>query len=90
MPVIHSGRLVGIISDRDIRKHSQEAETIRIGSIMSENPICVSPDDTVTKPCECSCRARWRASGHQETELVGIITTTDILKVVLGFPAFDK
>src|SRR2546423_11515460 len=49
VPVISNGKLVGIVSDRDIRKHWHIRQDTKIGAIMSENPICISPDDSINE-----------------------------------------
>ena len=91
VPVIKNDNLVGIITDRDIRKYWQQPEVPKIGAIMSENPICISPDDSVNEAIRMLLAYKIGGlpviRGHK---LVGIITTTDILKAVLGFPELDK
>jgi len=52
VPIALNGKLIGIISDRDIRSSSQKTDTTKVSEIMSRNQICVSPDDSVTKPYE--------------------------------------
>jgi acetoin utilization protein AcuB len=91
VPVVRNGKLVGIISDRDIRKYWRKPEDTKISGIMSENPICISPDDSVNEAVRMilSCKVGGLPV-IGEHKLVGIITTTDILKAVLGFPALDK
>jgi acetoin utilization protein AcuB len=59
-PVMKKGRLVGVVSDRDLKKASASDATalekheleyllyrIRVLDIMTRNPITVSPDDTL-------------------------------------------
>jgi CBS domain-containing protein len=90
VPVVLNGVLVGIVSDRDIRSCRHEPESTKIGAIMSKNPICISPDDSVNEAVRMILsRKIGGLPVIKEHKLVGIITTTDILKAVLGFPAFD-
>lgn len=46
--------LVDIITDRDIRKHYRDPENTKISGVMSENPICISPDDSVNEAVRMS------------------------------------
>jgi acetoin utilization protein AcuB len=90
VPVISDDKLVGIVSDRDIRRHSGNVEETKIGAIMSGNPICISPDDSVNEAVRMLLS--YKIGGLpviRGEKLVGIITTTDILKAVLGFPELD-
>jgi predicted transcriptional regulator len=90
VPIIQNGELVGIISDRDIRRYRQEPERTKVSAIMSRNPICISPNDSINEAVRTILS--YKIGGLpviKEHKLVGIITTTDILKAVLGFPALD-
>jgi acetoin utilization protein AcuB len=90
VPIALNGRLIGIISDRDIRSSSQKTDTTKVSEIMSRNPICVSPDDSVNEAVRMILS--YKIGGFpvvQDDQLLGMITTTDILKVILGFPALD-
>ena len=90
VPIIENGKLVGVISDRDIRSCRQQPEGIKVGEIMSRTPICISPDDSVNEAVRTilSCKIGGLPVVNEDM-LVGMITTTDILKAVLGFSAFD-
>jgi acetoin utilization protein AcuB len=90
VPVTLEGKLVGIITDRDIRRCLQQPDATKISAIMSTNPTCISPDDSVNEAVRMilSCKIGGLPV-IKEDKLVGIITTTDILKAVLGLPALD-
>src|SRR5690242_12826030 len=43
LPVVEQGRLIGIITDRDLRSHGEHPEGITVESAMSELPATVTP-----------------------------------------------
>jgi CBS domain-containing protein len=90
VPITLNGKLVGIISDRDIRSCRTEPEATKVSEIMSKDPISISPDDSVNEAVRMilSCKIGGLPVVKGDS-LVGIITATDILKAVLGFPAFN-
>jgi acetoin utilization protein AcuB len=91
VPVIRNDKLIGIISDRDIRKNWKQAENTRIRTVMTENPICISADDSVNEAVRLLLSHKIGGLPViRNDKLVGIITTTDILKAVLGFPELEK
>ncbi len=51
IPVVEGGRLVGIITDRDIVVRGiaagMDAKTQRVSKVMSADPVTVGPDDDV-------------------------------------------
>src|SRR2546429_6107138 len=52
IPVVQSGRLVGIVTDRDIVIHGiaagSDPKTHRVSAIMSADPVTIRPDNDVT------------------------------------------
>ena len=93
LPVVENGRLVGIVTDRDMRRATNSPillhetwydnfllEHIEVGSCMTSNPTTLSPDADVL---EAAVIMRSRKIGGipivRGDVLVGIITETDLL-----------
>ena len=84
LPVVHDGALVGILTDRDVRRHVGVEERTRIGAAMSETPLTVSPLITVEEAVQLMLKHQ--ISGLPVVEngkVVGIITTSDVLQAFL-------
>lgn len=93
LPVLDDGKLVGIITDRDVRLainsptvlHSQRENEERLDqltaeSCMTTNPITVTPDTPAFRAAEMLSIYKFGALPVVDGEtLVGIITVTDFL-----------
>ncbi len=84
-PVVDEGRLVGVISDRDIRAYSAQAADIETRSVMTREAVTVTPDTSIREVArllvECD------VNGFPVVEngrVVGVITATDVLKALAG------
>ena len=97
-PVVRDGRLVGIITDRDVRdaypsslRHiraadvAEFAEARTVEQIMTHEVVTISPQATIR---EAALRLRQYRLGAlpvvDEGKLVGIITRSDLLEAVLA------
>lgn len=84
MPVIDRDRLVGIITDHDIRNRGGKRSSIPVESAMSDEVITVSVDTSVQEAARLliECKVGGLPVLKDE-QLVGVITTEDILRFLL-------
>ena len=99
LPVIKKGKLVGIVTDRDLKKASASDATtleihellylltkIKVKDIMTRDVITVPPDYTVEETAQVL--EKNRISGlpvvDADGQLVGTITQTDLFRVLIS------
>jgi acetoin utilization protein AcuB len=87
LPVVRAGRLVGVLSERDILMletlSGVEAEQEPVEEAMTEMPYAVAPDallEVVVR--EMALRKYGSAVVLDEGQVVGVFTTVDALKVL--------
>lgn len=97
LPVLDNGRLVGIVTDRDIRLVLPSPATslsvweinyllarLTVGKVMTPSPITVAPDRDVTEAISLMLTHKIGALPVIETQrLVGILTRTNLLQAFL-------
>jgi acetoin utilization protein AcuB len=84
VPVVQDDILVGILTDRDIRRHVGVEERTRVQAAMTETPLTVSPSTTVEEATQLMLKHQIGGLPVLESgKLVGIITTSDILRAFL-------
>ena len=105
LPVMDDGNLVGIITDRDLKKASPSDATtldmhellfliskIKVRDLMKEPVYTVRPDDTVEEAAALLLEKK--ISGlpvlDENDRLVGIITRSDIFRVLLSLSGLGK
>ncbi|MFO7666187.1 MAG: CBS and ACT domain-containing protein [Desulfobacterales bacterium] len=105
LPVMKKGKLVGIITDRDLKKSSASDATtldvhelmyliskIKIKDIMSKKPVTIPPDFTIEETA--SVLLDNNISGapvlDHDNQLIGIITQADIFKVIISLTGIVK
>ncbi len=81
LPVVDNGKLVGIVTDRDIRTNLNRLEAIEVGKVMTTKVIAVNPHTSIWDAARLlSERKIGAAPVVDDGVLVGIISTTDLLR----------
>lgn len=88
LPVVDRGKLVGIISDRDLRQHVGALAHVKVDAVMSKALVSVTPATMLEQAANLLVKHKIGAVPVVEDgKLVGIITATDLLRAfaeVLG------
>jgi acetoin utilization protein AcuB len=84
LPILHKDRLVGIITDRDLR--STPAATQTVSEIMTAEPTVIRPTAPIDEAAQLLRKLKVGALPVVEhRKLVGIITTVDVLDAFVEF-----
>jgi CBS domain-containing membrane protein len=98
MPVVHAGKLVGVVSERDLLRTSLSNLTefgseerrlflhaVEIARVMSTPPITIAPDATVEEAARVMADRKIGCLPVLEGDrLLGLITETDVLRYFAG------
>ena len=99
LPVMKKGKLVGIVTDRDLKKASASDATtleihellylltkIKVNDIMTRDPIAVPPDYTVEETARVLLDGKISGAPVVDDygQVVGIITQTDLFRVLIS------
>jgi len=104
LPVMEKGKLVGILTDRDVKRSSASDATtleihellfliskIKVRDIMTKDPITVPSDYTIEETAEVLLEKN--VSGVpvvDKKKLVGVITQTDIFRALISLTGVGK
>ena len=87
LPVLDGeGRLLGILTDRNLREHSGHLRDTRVTAAMTECPLTIGPDEPVEAAADVLLTRKIGGLPVVDAEgrLVGVITETDLLRGLLG------
>ncbi len=85
LPVVDGGRLVGIITDRDVRNHLGELDDIQVGQAMTTEVVTVTPTTSVQEAARLLLECKIGGLPVIDAgRVAGIITVEDIIKYMLG------
>jgi len=96
VPVVSEGRLIGIVTDRDLKRATPSLLTgidresfdkfldeTRVGQVMTRNPYTATPSMSLKDAAKVLIDQRFSALPVIEGgKLVGIVTETDLLKAL--------
>jgi CBS domain-containing protein len=84
LPVVEDGRLVGIISERDLHAHTGYWERTKVDAAMTWNPITVAPEQPASNVARILINKNINALPVVEGErLLGIVTRSDLLQLLI-------
>ncbi len=91
-PVVEDGKLVGIITDRDVRVSLGAGKHLRVRDIMSMNPVTILDYASVEGAAEIIRSGKFNALPvvNPKNELVGILSVTDLLDAFLKLLSFHE
>jgi len=105
LPVMKKGKLVGIVTDRDLKRASPSDTTtlevhellfliskIKVRNVMTKDPITVPPDFTVEEAAELFLRKGISGSPvvDQGGQIVGTITKNDLFRVLISLTGVGR
>jgi acetoin utilization protein AcuB len=83
MPVLKDGKVIGIITDRDLRRHTGYLDQSEVSKAMSEQVLTVTPETTIYDAARLLREHKIGALPVVEDgRLVGMISTTDVLEAL--------
>ena len=105
LPVMKKGRLVGVVTDRDLRSASASNATslevhelaflisrIKVGELMTRDPITVPLDSTVEETAETLLRNKINGVPvvDHDGNVVGVITQIDLYRLLISLTGVEK
>jgi len=105
LPVTSEGKLVGIITDRDLKRAAPShismpdfkdiifhLARLKVDSVMSRDPITVPPDYTLEETGEVLLQKNLSGCPvvTYDGELIGIITKNDLFRALISVTGFPK
>ena len=84
IPVMDNGKVVGIISDRDISAHLSNLDSLDVAQVITAKLITTTPQTSIRDAARLLCELKVGAMlVIEEERLAGIISTSDLLEALV-------
>lgn len=85
LPVMNNGKLVGIITERDLRQHWGYLDPTKVDAAMTPDPVTITPRVTAEDVARLMLQHKIGGLPVVESgQLVGIVSTSDLLRALLN------
>ncbi|MGA8058903.1 MAG: CBS domain-containing protein [Candidatus Binataceae bacterium] len=85
LPVVESEKLIGIITERDLRQHWGYLDATKVNAAMTPDPLTVTPRDTAENAARLMLQHKIGGLPViDNSELVGILSTSDLIRALLN------
>ncbi len=105
LPVLKKGKLVGVVTDRDLKRASASDATtldihelayliskIKVGDIMTKNPVAIPPDYTLEETADLLLKNKISGAPVVDGEgrILGSISQADLFRALISLSGFEK
>lgn len=84
LPVVEEGKLIAIVTDRDVRQHWGYLDSTLVSAAMTADPLTISPNVTVEDATRLMLEHQIGGLPVVDNgKLIGIVTSSDVMKAFL-------
>ena len=87
LPVVDAnGRIVGVLSEKDLLKLFSEPSARTVGSVMTRVPMTINVDEPLVEVVDCLMAYGFRRVliEEQQGKLVGVVSRADLMPAILS------